>query len=61
MTSCIAFHSYEGGTGKITIDANLAALLATKGYRLFLLDLDVYAPSLQAYFDKEPENGLTIF
>ena len=61
MTSCIAFHSYEGGTGKITIDANLAALLATKGYLLFLLDLDVYAPSLQAYFDKEPKRWINDF
>jgi chromosome partitioning protein len=53
MASCIAFHSYKGGTGKTTIDANLAALLAKKGYLLFLLYVDVYTPSLQAYFDKE--------
>ena len=28
---------------------------------VFLMDLDVYAPSLQAYFEKEPVNGLMIF
>jgi chromosome partitioning protein len=61
MASCIAFHSYKGGTGKTTIDANLAALLATKGYLLFLLDLDVYAPSLQAYFNKEPKKWINDF
>ena len=61
MASCIAFHSYKGGTGKTTIAANLAALLAKKGYRVFLLDLDVYAPSLQAYFDTEPNKFINDF
>lgn len=61
MTSCIAFHSYKGGTGKTTIAANLAALLAKKGYRVFLLDLDVYAPSLQAYFGKKPNRWINDF
>jgi chromosome partitioning protein len=61
MASCIAFHSYKGGTGKTTIAANLAALLAKKGHRVFLLDLDVYAPSLQAYFDKEPKKWINDF
>jgi cellulose biosynthesis protein BcsQ len=54
MTQCIAFHSYKGGTGKTTIAANLASMLAAKGYNVSLLDLDVYAPSLQAYFDQTP-------
>jgi MinD-like ATPase involved in chromosome partitioning or flagellar assembly len=54
MTRCIAFHSYKGGSGKTTIASNLAAMLATKGFRVALLDLDVYAPSLQAYFDYSP-------
>ena len=49
------------GTGKTTIASNFAVLLARKGYRVFLMDLDVYAPSLQAYFEKEPVNGLMIF
>jgi cellulose biosynthesis protein BcsQ len=53
MPNCVAFHSYKGGTGKTTIGANFAALLAKKGYRVFLLDLDVYAPSLQTYFNEE--------
>jgi chromosome partitioning protein len=61
MASCIAFHSYKGGTGKTTIAANLAALLAKKGYRVFLLDLDVYAPSLHSYFDKNPKRWINDF
>jgi MinD-like ATPase involved in chromosome partitioning or flagellar assembly len=59
MPNCIAFHSYKGGTGKTTIGANFAALLAKKGYRVFLLDLDVYAPSLQTYFnEKKPKKWI---
>jgi chromosome partitioning protein len=61
MTKCIAFHSYKGGTGKTTIATNLAALLAKKGYRVFLIELDVYAPSLHAYFEKEPIKWLNDF
>ena len=53
MTKCIAFHSYKGGTGKTTISTNLSTMLANKGYNVFLLDLDVYAPSLGTYFDVE--------
>jgi chromosome partitioning protein len=62
MPNCIAFHSYKGGTGKTTISANFAALLAKKGYRVFLLDLDVYAPSLQTYFnEKKPKKWINDF
>jgi cellulose biosynthesis protein BcsQ len=39
----------------------LAALLAKKGYRVFLLDLDVYAPSLHSYFDKNPKRWINDF
>ena len=58
MSKCIAFHSYKGGTGKTTLACNFAALLAKKGYRVFLLDLDVSAPSIQAYFENEPKKWI---
>lgn len=58
MTKCIAFHSYKGGTGKTTLACNAAALLAKKGYRVVLLDLDVSAPSIQAYFKMEPKKWI---
>jgi MinD-like ATPase involved in chromosome partitioning or flagellar assembly len=58
MAQSIAFHSYKGGTGKSTIAANLAAKLATEGYNVSLLDLDVYAPSLQVYFDYTPKKWI---
>jgi MinD-like ATPase involved in chromosome partitioning or flagellar assembly len=58
MTKCVAFHSYKGGTGKSTISSNLSATLATKGYTAVLLDLDVYAPSLQDYFQWQPKKSI---
>lgn len=54
----IAFHSYKGGTGKTTIACNFAALLAKMGNRVGLLDLDIYAPSIQTYFEIEPKRWL---
>jgi chromosome partitioning protein len=61
MKNIIAFHSYKGGTGKSTIAANCAAVLAKKGYKVCLLDLDVYAPSLQSYFDNKRSKSITDF
>ena len=58
MTKCIAFHSYKGGTGKSTISSNLSATLARKGLTAVLLDLDVYAPSLQDYFQWQPQKSI---
>ncbi len=61
MAKCIAFHSYKGGTGKTTLACNLAVSLAKKGFRVFLLDFDVSAPSIQAYFEKEPKKWINDF
>ena len=61
MTRCIAFHSYKGGTGKSTIGANLSALMAMRGLTVVLLDLDIYAPSLQGYFHQSPRKWINDF
>jgi len=61
LSKCIAFHSYKGGTGKTTLAANFAALLAKKGYNVFLLDFDVYAPSLQSYFEIDSKKWINDF
>jgi MinD-like ATPase involved in chromosome partitioning or flagellar assembly len=61
LSKCIAFHSYKGGTGKTTLAANFAASLAKKGYKVFLLDFDVYAPSLQSYFEIDPKKWINDF
>jgi len=51
----IAFHSYKGGTGKTTCIVNLAALYASMGKKVCLIDFDIYAPSLTSYFNADPE------
>jgi chromosome partitioning protein len=50
----VAFHSYKGGTGKTTLISNVAALYAKNGFNIALLDFDIYAPSLSAYYKKKP-------
>jgi MinD-like ATPase involved in chromosome partitioning or flagellar assembly len=50
----LAVHSHKGGTGKTLISTNLATLLAAKGKKTCLLDMDFRAPSLHSLFKIEP-------
>ena len=52
----ISIHSSRGGTGKTVIAANLAAILASNGFNVALLDLDFRAPSLAKVFSKGIKN-----
>src|SRR6266436_2083675 len=49
MTKVIAVHSFKGGTGKTTLTANLAAILA-KNRRVGVMDLDLSGPGLHVLF-----------
>lgn len=51
----IAISSAKGGVGKSTVSSNLAVALANKGYKVGLLDADIYGPSIPKMFDIEEE------
>lgn len=50
MTKIISIHSFRGGTGRTTLTANFAALLAADGHRVGIVDLSLYAPGMAGHF-----------
>src|SRR5881398_1050556 len=45
----VTFYSYKGGVGRSMALANLAALLARRGRRVFMIDFDLEAPGLDSF------------
>jgi len=60
ITNIIAVASGKGGVGKSTVTANLAVSLAKMGFKVGILDADIYGPSVPIMFDVENEHPLAI-
>lgn len=55
VKNIIGISSGKGGVGKSTVAANVAIALAAKGYKVGLLDADIFGPSMPKMFGVEDE------
>lgn len=60
VKNIIAIASGKGGVGKSTVTANLAGGLAKAGYKVGIVDADIYGPSMPTMFDVVDERPTMI-
>lgn len=60
IQNIVAIASGKGGVGKSTVTANIAVSLAKMGFKVGVLDADIYGPSIPLMFDVAQERPLSV-
>ena len=60
IKNIVAVASGKGGVGKSTVTANIAVSLQKMGFKVGVLDADIYGPSIPIMFDVADERPLSV-